>query len=783
MTRLILVIVIALSTVGHAAAQDRPVIFVHGFGSSGETWSGAASRLQTSLAIQPATPSLNARALYESQADDLQWQSGGLGSDAVAVGHSNGGLVARQWNRQHPLAGVITVGTPHGGAPLVRNLSAYAGFNWELVWSVNDVFRSFGQACCNWQWILSMYSNVWQLAADMAASSVPEIASAVAVNTAFPVTPEMAPGSSFLASINSSGNLTREAAAIPVRVGIVSTAYNLYGAAPCARLFPMKVTWSPTGATPRVSAWRPTPPYIYANAPYEDWWAFDIASGLSTAAWYLTVMDEWWCQSVSLVGLGACWVNDTIVPQWSQVYPGGLYIDSGWQGPAHTQETRMSDALIDRVLTTYLQFQGARRRHSRPMARQCSMATSTSAAARGRRAATRRSLAGTGTTRCRPCTCHRAAPSFSTSTPISEANRSSCLETMPTSGIMLDLDQTGRGMMWPAQSASSDRSHSMRVHCRGGRHGRAVAGLITGSGPSSSSLTPIHLHGADGWGRPAVHGSAVYYLSRHHELYAVDRDTGATKWRRTLHHAANRGTAGTSVVVERGRVIVGDDDLFAFDAESGVPRWRFSSQVDNGLGPYLGAAAEGVVYAEWRQVMSTPSTSPPVVRRAVGGPYGTHAVVTPPSWKTALRSQPIPTSQRSGVAVSSSTMLLPAHCAGTRHSLPPLLRCRLARLADQWSRTRWSWRHRATEVSTASDASPAKSLGAYRLSQAWARTIARDCFAETCSLSHPSPASSSPWMFRASKSNGGTRRLKTDPSPSTSQPMKRPSTCPLRLAV
>ena len=106
LTRLILVIAIALSTVGQAAAQDRPVIFVHGFGSSGETWSGAASRLQTNLAIQAATPSLNARALYENQADDLQGQSGGLSSDAVAVGHSNGGLVARQWNRQHPLAGV-----------------------------------------------------------------------------------------------------------------------------------------------------------------------------------------------------------------------------------------------------------------------------------------------------------------------------------------------------------------------------------------------------------------------------------------------------------------------------------------------------------------------------------------------------------------------------------------------------------------------------------------------------------------------------------------------------
>jgi outer membrane protein assembly factor BamB len=201
---------------------------------------------------------------------------------------------------------------------------------------------------------------------------------------------------------------------------------------------------------------------------------------------------------------------------------------------------------------------------------------------------------------------------------------------------MLALDQTGRGMMWPVQSASSDRSHSMRVHCRVA----ALAALSLASspvlGPSSSSLTPIHLHGADGWGRPAVHGSVVYYLSRHHELYAVDRDTGATKWRRTLRHAANRGTAGTSVVVERGTVIVGDDDLFAFDAESGVPRWRFSSQVDNGPGPYLGSAAEGVVYAgsaSGHVYAIDIATGRPAW---VGGPYGTHAVVYAPVVKDGL---------------------------------------------------------------------------------------------------------------------------------------------------
>ena len=39
-----------------AAAQTVPVVFVHGFKSSGGTWEAAAARLQSQLAIQPYRP-------------------------------------------------------------------------------------------------------------------------------------------------------------------------------------------------------------------------------------------------------------------------------------------------------------------------------------------------------------------------------------------------------------------------------------------------------------------------------------------------------------------------------------------------------------------------------------------------------------------------------------------------------------------------------------------------------------------------------------------------------
>src|SRR5262245_31794481 len=222
-----------------------------------------------------------------------------------------------------------------------------------------------------------------------------------------------------------------------------------------------------------------------------------------------------------------------------------------------------------------------------------STATSSSAAARCLQAGTCRSSAGIGTTACRQFTFRRGARSSFTSTRISRANRWNFLGTMPISEITADPDPTGHGTMWSARSGSSDRSPLAGAS----RHLFAAAALAFGAAgsPTSSSPTPVRLHRADGWGRPVVHGSAVYYLTRHHELYAVERSTGGTMWRQSLRLTASRArTSGTTVIVERGTVVVGDDDLFAFDGQTGAPRWHFVPAEGDRPGPYLGASASGV---------------------------------------------------------------------------------------------------------------------------------------------------------------------------------------------
>lgn len=101
-------------------------------------------------------------------------------------------------------------------------------------------------------------------------------------------------------------------------------------------------------------------------------------------------------------------------------------------------------------------------------------------------------------------------------------------------------------------------------------------------------MVPVRLHAGAGWGRPAVDRSTVYYLSKHHQLSAVDRPTHALRWTQRLNDAPGV-TAGTTVGLAGDVVVAGDTDVFAFDRRSGRPRWRFVSGYDDSPGQFMAA--------------------------------------------------------------------------------------------------------------------------------------------------------------------------------------------------
>ena len=240
MRRVVLVAALALGLVQPALAQDRLTVFLHGFNSNAGTWWGTATRLQGRLQVAAALPELPWHVPFDAQANHLNGlaNSAGAPADMVVVGHSNGGLVARQLSTKRPLGGIVSLGTPHLGAPLAQNVQGAALH-----------YLNTGQQLSTLLWMLgathtNQFSGIWfspRMALVRAAVAVlgavlGQTVNDIALNiwpiVTAPVLTDMKPGSSALSYLNSGGNLGRESAAVPRRVGMVYTARDWWLGAP-----------------------------------------------------------------------------------------------------------------------------------------------------------------------------------------------------------------------------------------------------------------------------------------------------------------------------------------------------------------------------------------------------------------------------------------------------------------------------------------------------------------------------------------------------------------------
>lgn len=111
---------------------NQLLVLQHGFVSASDTWRPMHHWLCHDLQFgRIARKTTNWRNTYESQADDLEYK---LNNDnynfyyqapVILVGHSNGGMINRYFARNqvsYNIKGVVTVGTPHKGAPAARYL-------------------------------------------------------------------------------------------------------------------------------------------------------------------------------------------------------------------------------------------------------------------------------------------------------------------------------------------------------------------------------------------------------------------------------------------------------------------------------------------------------------------------------------------------------------------------------------------------------------------------------------------------------------------------------------
>jgi outer membrane protein assembly factor BamB len=132
----------------------------------------------------------------------------------------------------------------------------------------------------------------------------------------------------------------------------------------------------------------------------------------------------------------------------------------------------------------------------------------------------------------------------------------------------------------------------MLMRVRLGRIAAACGLLVCTAAASDASPPAIRwTHAATGWGEPATAGGLAYFMTREHEVVALDAGTGALRWRVST---GGRGDApwGSAIRVAGNAVLVGDGSVVALDGATGARRWV----VDPGSGPFLGSVSGGVVY-------------------------------------------------------------------------------------------------------------------------------------------------------------------------------------------
>lgn len=331
-TRIHFQTILALASVGtalcawHDAGAQRPVRLVHGLGDVASRWYSAQARLQAEFggAISASSPQLSNLAAISVQAGELATVVPAEGTLAIGIGHSAGGVVSRELDRGavRDLFGVVTVGTPHTGAPIAANeglaISLFGQFLQDVMYPVNLYWGNYGDheamaAAVDAVVITAAVIVYWN-------TLRPQITSAAAS--------DLRPSSALMSPVdglNSSSNLSREAASMGARrislIGTMPAGQQL-----CAAMSPSFVdtcSWTFDAVGDGFYAlWQ-----YYSNyVDYSDPWMYAKRQNAfywlpaATALWY-GVNDDW-CQIIGAVG---CY-GDGLIPVDRQFWPGATNV-------------------------------------------------------------------------------------------------------------------------------------------------------------------------------------------------------------------------------------------------------------------------------------------------------------------------------------------------------------------------------------------------------------------------------------------------------------------------
>ncbi len=182
-------------------AQSQTVSFIHGFGDVPQVWNDMSDELLHDFDFSPYDVSYNtAQAISTSASSVFIPQS-------VAVTHSQGGLLSREYLRQSgtgSLDALITVGSPHLGAPIISNAQAN-NLSVLIDWWIDDLMKGpellWGESQA-YTFVSTLIENMQIVGQYGLENYIANLTASAASLT------DMKPGSSFLNILNNSPNST-----------------------------------------------------------------------------------------------------------------------------------------------------------------------------------------------------------------------------------------------------------------------------------------------------------------------------------------------------------------------------------------------------------------------------------------------------------------------------------------------------------------------------------------------------------------------------------------------
>lgn len=325
-----------------------PLVMIHGFISSPETWNVLSASMSND-GWRILKPEIDGRGRVSDNTVTMNnfFYANGMGSNTVLLGHSMGGIIARSASRQNAVTGVVTIGTPHLGAPVATAINPnwnnpFLQTQYEL-WYLREQLNSIPDN--PWEWAnedigpneiedarnrgYNAWDNLFYLTGAGVAASIGRL-----IGIASDAAEDMEPGSGAMSLLNSSawaenGEIKQAYYANLQNGGLLGHAMTLlpwlteqeadnYGA---QMIYDGQMTFYAGWGLQRAGQWSGNWDMIYAGS------AIMSLGDAETFFW------QWWAGTI----IGS-WENDGFIPAWSQTAWGNRsaeYVGS----MVHTRET------------------------------------------------------------------------------------------------------------------------------------------------------------------------------------------------------------------------------------------------------------------------------------------------------------------------------------------------------------------------------------------------------------------------------------------------------------